>query len=70
MPHRNIYEMFKALFPMYAEGSITWFPNGHDSIRIRISPSIEFIFTFHTKKSWSFETVDSWMAYRIKPKKV
>lgn len=63
MTHKEVYNMFARLFPLYSEGALTWFPNGRNSIRIRIDKNMEFIFTFHNNRTWSFETLDSWMKY-------
>lgn len=62
MAHRDVWKIFKQIFPMYAEKATEWFPNGKDSIRIRIDEvHTDFIFTFHSNKDWRFETVNSFL---------
>lgn len=59
MAHKDVFEIFKTLFPMYAEKATMWFPNGKNSVRVRIDElRQDFIFTFLGKKEWRFETVD------------
>lgn len=61
MSHKKIFGLFQKLFPLYS-GGITWFPNGKNSIRIRIDTNkSEFIFTYENKKLWKFETIDSFL---------
>lgn len=63
MAHKDVYKIFKQLFPMYAEKTTEWFPNGKNSIRVRIGGTVhyDFVFTFHTSKEWRFETVDNFI---------
>ena len=73
MTHKDVHEMFTRLFPMYSAGEYTWYPSGRNTIRIKIIENIyrgleriEFIFTYHTNKCWSFETLTMYNKYRIK----
>ena len=62
MSHKDIYELFKKLFPMYADASSEYFTNGKGSIRIRLNnPKQDFVFTFINNKEWKFETINSYL---------
>lgn len=61
MTQKDVYEMFKTYFPQFAERAIMWFPNGRNSIRVRQSNGLDFIFTYESAKNWSFETVDNFI---------
>ena len=67
MAHKEIYKIFKTIFPMYAEKATEYFPNGKNSIRIRLGEvHQDFVFTFLSKKEWRFETVDIFAKSLIK----
>ncbi len=66
MRHVDVHEMFTRLFPMYSAGKYTWYPNGRNTIRIKIIENIEFIFTYHNNRCWSFETLPMYNKYRVK----
>lgn len=47
-----------------------WFPNGNNSVRIRLKkgvalpfdiPKVDLIFTAKSRENWKLETVDSWV---------
>ena len=61
MKHVEVYEKLKELFPMYVENSEDWFPNGKDSIRVRIKSGSDFIFTYHNFYDWCYETLESFI---------
>ena len=61
MTHKDIYKWFKHIFPQYSERLKEWFPNGKDSIRIRLETGRDFVFTYHNREDWRFETVDSFI---------
>lgn len=62
MTHHQIWEIFKKLFPLYAETSTEWFTNGKGSIRVRLSnPRQDFVFTYINNKEWKFETINSYL---------
>lgn len=56
MVHLEVFELFRAYFPQHAECVTEWFPNGKNSIRVRIAVGHEFIFTYEDKNNWRFET--------------
>ena len=69
MVHKDIFETFKKLFPIYAEGVTEWFPNGKGSIRVRLGAlHQEFIFTIHSNKEWRFETMENFIKNSMKRK--
>lgn len=64
MAHKEVLNNFKLYFPQFAESIDVWFPNGKNSIRIRLKDKREFIFTYHNVLFWRFETVDSFLIKR------
>lgn len=65
MRHVDVYEMFTKLHPLYC-GGYTWFPHGRNTIRIKFIENLEFVFTYHNNRCWSFETLQMYNKYRIK----
>ena len=62
MVHKDLYKMFATLFPTHAKLSKEYFPNGKNSIRIRIgATNVDYIFTFNGMDDWKFETVNSFL---------
>lgn len=62
MVHKDIYKMFKTFFPLYADMTKEYFPNGRNSIRVRMNGiNKDYIFTFHDNNDWKFETVNSFL---------
>lgn len=61
MKHVEIYEKYKTMFPELAIHVEDWFPNGKDSIRVRIKIGSDFVFTYHNWNDWCYETVDSFI---------
>lgn len=59
MLHKEIFHLFKEYFSQYGKQTKEWFPNGKDSIRVRLFSGSDFVFTFHNDDDWCFETVDS-----------
>lgn len=62
MTHNQIDKFFRSLFPAYYNSVEVWFPNGKNSIRVRLRglPD-EFIFTYINDKEWKFETVGNYL---------
>lgn len=61
MTHNVVYERFKKLFPILDEGITAWFPNGKNSIRIRMFDKFDFVFTYNGGRDWKYETIDSFI---------
>ena len=61
MKHVEIYEKYKEMFPELAIHIEDWFPNGKDSIRVRVKSGSDFVFTYHNWTDWCYETVDSFI---------
>lgn len=58
MTHKQVYECFETYFPQFADDAIAWYPNGKDSVRVRMSSRQDYIFTYHDSGNWCLETVD------------
>lgn len=60
MEHVGIFKKFKRII-----GSLNkledWFPNGKNSIRVRLISGSDFIFTYNSDDDWSVETVESYL---------
>lgn len=62
MVHKEIYELFVLYFPNYAGDKIdAWFPNGKGSVRIRHKSGQDYVFSYHDKHNWSFETINCFL---------
>lgn len=62
MAHGDVYKCFKLYFPQFADGNAEmWFPNGKDSIRVRMKDKREVIFTCGGKDNWKLETMKSFI---------
>ncbi len=58
MTHPKVYNEFKIYFPEYAERAEAWFPNGKNSIRVRMYAR-DIVFTYNGTRDWCLETLDS-----------
>lgn len=61
MVHPEVFKKFKTLVPFYADRAIDWFPNGYNSIRVRLDDNEDYIFSIYEGTSWCFETIDSYI---------
>lgn len=61
MLHDKVFELFKQTFPQYAVDVDTWFPNGKNSIRLRMKNRKEFVLTYNSQEDWRLETIDSYI---------
>lgn len=62
MTHNKVLEKLKLYLPEYVKIMSEWFPNGKNSVRIRVlrdNESQDFCFTYNGKTNWCFETVNS-----------
>ena len=58
----DIFEKFVEIMPdSWVQDVWCWFPNGKNSIRLRSHTKKDFIFTYHNKNTWRFETVESFL---------
>lgn len=67
--HNKVYEYFKLYFPQYSADVSMWFPNGKNSVRVRVlrdNNSQDFVFTYGGKTNWCFETVNSHIKKMLK----
>lgn len=61
MTHTAVLKYFKEMFPTYFENSTIWFPNGKNSIRVRMNNQRDLVFTIDTKERWRFETLGQYL---------
>lgn len=63
MIHNRIYEKFKSMTEFGNTNVTEWFPNGRNSVRLRIKGChSEMIFTFNGENKWSYETIDNYIS--------
>lgn len=63
MTHRQVYGLFRDIFPNNYNADTIYFPNGKNSIRLRgtvglYSDKMDYVFTYVDAKRWRLETVD------------
>lgn len=61
MIHIEVYNRFKKEEPLYAKRVVNWWPNGYNSIRVRLYTSEEFIFSIDSDNSVRLEDIDSFL---------
>lgn len=61
MTHKSIFNSFKSRFPDIEEHSEIWFPNGKNSVRIRLKDGREIVYTCNDKDDWRLESLDSFI---------
>lgn len=61
MSHVIIFKQFTKHFPVWADQVKEWFPNGKNSIRVRLTVNTCYIFTWNGIEDWCLETVDSYI---------
>lgn len=66
MSQKEVFNKFKLYFPKFADASEMWFPNGKNSVRVRLNNRKEVVFTFNSELDWRFETVESFMKSMVK----
>lgn len=61
MVHTDIFKKYKLRCSM-SNGSVNaWFPNGRNSIRVRLFDKKEVVFTYHGPKNWKIESMGSFL---------
>lgn len=61
MTYKEVFEKFNHYFPQFADSVETIFPNGKNSVRIRVRYLQDYIFTYNKEKDWCLETVGSFI---------
>ena len=61
MTHTEIYAKLQIVFTDIYNVTEEWFPNGKNSIRLKLMSNEEMIFTYRGTNNWSLETVDSYL---------
>lgn len=59
MLHDDVFKQYKKHFPREFKETSTWFPNGRNSVRVRlVSRPDDYIFTYHNAREFVFEPVE------------
>lgn len=66
MVHTELIKIFKDIFHVSDDKVECWFPNGKNSVRVRMKNCIELIFTYYKKDNWRVETVKSFIDNRLR----
>jgi hypothetical protein len=62
MLHSELIKRYQGIFRYSAQDVDVWFPNGKDSIRVRLKKNREEqIFTYKDEKTWQLETVTNFL---------
>ena len=62
MGHKELYKLFIEHHPQWAGDVALWFPNGKNSIRVRLNNRREYVCVYDSRtKDWSVETVKSYL---------
>lgn len=61
MLQEDVFTQFKKQFPQYSKWVTDWFPNGRDSVRVRVIDGSDYVFTYHNEFDWRFETAVSFI---------
>ena len=61
MTHKALFDIYKMLLGGFLGSVETWFPNGKNSIRVRLTTRQEVIFTYTNDKKWRIETIDMFL---------
>lgn len=61
MVHSELIKRYQVIFKYSVQDIDTWFPNGKDSIRIRLLNKEEYVFTYKDEKIWILETVNNFI---------
>lgn len=59
MSHTEILRKFKEIFRIKDETIDTWYPNGKNSVRVKLITYEDLIFTFISEDDWRVETLKS-----------
>ena len=66
MKHDQVLIWFKLYFPHFVKSIKEWYPNGINSIRIKMDNSQEVVFTINDRYDWRYESVDSFIKHTIR----
>lgn len=58
MNHKEVYKALERHLPSFFSQTSIYFPNGKNSIRIRLKDGNEFVFSFNNDDIWKLETRD------------
>lgn len=61
MSHSRVFDIFKKKFTHLGLQVQEWFPNGKDSVRVRLHDRQELIFTYYGERRYILETKDNYM---------
>lgn len=58
MLHNELFDAFKRIAKIPDEHIDCWFPNGSNSVRVRLTGGLELVLTYQSSTMWRLETVD------------
>lgn len=61
MTHSEVYKQYELQMADYWKITSIWFPNGKNSIRVRLMDKREYIFTYNGPFDWKFETLNNFL---------
>ena len=61
MTHKDVLEKLREFYPLKDNSIEVWFPNGKNSVRVRLNNKTELIFTYCGPRKWRLETVECFM---------
>lgn len=69
MVHKDVYKIFISHFPKESGKVEMWFPNGKNSVRVRMTDKRELVFTYNGPNDWFLETVNSFIERMMRKEK-
>ena len=70
MLHTEVFDKFKEISHIKDESIECWFPNGRNSVRVRLRSRIELVLTYWSQLNWKLETLNSFVDDIYKTRKM
>ena len=61
MTQRDVFKAFMEISRTTEQDIEAWFPNGRDSVRVRLKNKKELIFTYDSPNYWRLETKGAYL---------
>lgn len=61
MLHNELFDIFKLITHIPKEQIEAWYPNGLDSIRVKLVSGKTVVLTYKSHNYWKIETLDSFL---------